>query len=118
MSHHGRGISYANRVHLAYPRRDEIKLLNRKGEELAVIQDAPWSSVSMQDSNAVVNLQNESRTWRLPVIECGEYRPVTGYQIRSLTDDSLWEILSVPRIATSMYQCVCVRMNEHNGLVP
>lgn len=118
MAHHGRGRSYATRAYRMHPRRHQVKLFNRQGEELAFIADAPWSNVSLQDAQVIVNLQNESRTWKLPTIQCGEFRPVTGYQIRSMNDNSLWEILSVPGITDSMYQCVCIRMNEHDSEVP
>lgn len=101
-----------------HPRRDQVRLLNRQGEELTVIDNAPWSGVSQQDSPVVVNLQNESRTWLLPRIECGEFRPVTSYRIRSLSDNSLWEILAVPRETASMFNCVCTKMNEHDSEIP
>lgn len=118
MAHHGRGRSYATRSYRMHPRRDQVKLLNRQGQELAFITDAPWGNVSYQDTPIVVNLRNDSRTWKLPTIQCAEYRPVTSYRIRSMTDNSLWEILAVPRVTDSMFQCVCVRMNEHDSEVP
>ena len=118
MAHHGRGRINSTRTFRMHPRRDKIKLLNRQGEELAVVGDAPWGNVSHQDANAIATLQNESRTWHLPVIQCGEFRPVTGNRIRSLTDNTLWEILTVPRVTNSMHQCVCTRMNEHDSEVP
>ena len=118
MAHHGRGRFNATRAFRMHPRRDKIKLLNRAGEELAVIADAPWGNVSRQDANALAVLQNQSRTWKLPVFQCGEFSPVTGYRIRSLTDNSLWEITAVPRVTNSMHQCVCTRMNEHDSEIP
>lgn len=118
MAHHGRGLQKTKYAYRRHPRRDQVMLQNRAGQDLAVIADAPWGGVSQQDAVVVVNLQNESRTWKLPVHQCGEYRPVTNYRIRSLSDNSLWEILSVPRETNSLYQCVCTRMNEHDSEVP
>ncbi len=118
MAHPGRGRINTRRAHRSIPRRDEVRLLNRQSEELAFIPDAHWTAVSLQDAPVVVNLQDESRTWKLPVTQAGTTRPLTSYRIRVVSDNTLWEILKVNRPSDDSWHCVCVRMNEHDGLVP
>jgi hypothetical protein len=118
MAHPGRGRINTRRAYRAVPRREEVRLLNRQGEELTFIADAHWASVSFQDAPVVVNLQNESRTWKLPVSQVGKTLPVTGYRIRVVSDETLWEILTASRPSEDSWHCVCVRMNEHDGMVP
>jgi hypothetical protein len=118
MAHPGRGSINTRRAYRAVPRRNEVRLLNRQGEELVFVADAHWSAVAFKDAPIVINLQDESRTWKLPISQTGTVKPLTSYRIRVVGDESLWEILSVNRPSDDSWHCVCVRMNEHDGLVP
>jgi len=118
MAHPGRGRINTRRSYRSVPRRDKVRVLNRQGEELQFVGDAHWSAVSFKDTPIVANLQDESRTWKLPVIQMGTVRPLTSYRIRVVGDETLWEILSVSRPSDESWHCVCVRMNEHDGIVP
>jgi len=117
MAHPTRGNIAGRRGYRSIPRRVKVRLLNRQSVELCILEDAFWASVSFSDSQIVANLQNESRTWKLPQIQLTT-APQTGYRIREVESEVLWEIMDVDRPSDDVYHCVCVRMNEHNGQVP
>jgi len=118
MAHHGRGRINATRAYRMHPRRDQVTLLNKNGTELCFINDAPWGQVSTSERQEVINYDTLSRTFLLPVVQCGEYTPVNKYRLRSATDNTLWEIVNQPSITNSLYKCVCIQMNEHDQDVP
>lgn len=117
MAHPGRGLISTRRAFRSIPRRESGRLLNRQNEELAFIDDLSWAEVSFRELPGVVNLQNETRTWKIPMIQSNGITPVTGYSIRTVETGTLWEIQSVSR-AQDMWHCVTTLMNEHDQEVP
>lgn len=108
----------AHRKHRRHPNRGNVTLVDHQGAEPASIRDGYWSDVSRNDQFLVVNHSNESRTWKLPLIEFSDrdVRPRPQWKIRE-ADGTLWEIISTYlRGARSTYECVCVRCNQHQGL--
>ena len=77
-----------------------------------------WSEVAYKDQVIVVNLRNETRTWKIPVIQAAGVKPLTGYRIRTLLEGTLWEILAVQLSANETWSCVSVKMNEHDEVIP
>lgn len=118
MAHPGRGRVHTARAHRSIPRRAECRLLNRQSEELAFVPDMFWSAVSFQDAPIIVNIEGETRTWKIPVSQVAGITVVTSYRIREVESNVLWEILSVDKPSDHTWHCVCVKMTEHDGLVP
>ena len=118
MAHPGRGRIQTARAYRSIPRRTECRLLNRQSEELAFVPDMFWSGVSFQDAPIVVTIQGEKRTWKIPISQIAGISVVTGYRIREVESEVLWEILSVDRPSDHTLHCVCVKLTEHDGLVP
>lgn len=118
MAHPGRGRINTRHSYRSIPRREEVRLLNRQSTVIAFVPDASYSDVDFSDAQAVVNLQNESRTWKLPRVQLTGITPVTGYRIRTVLGNTLWEVLKVNRPSDEMFHCVTVRMNEHDEVIP
>lgn len=119
MTHPQPGMINAAHGYRSIPRRVECRLLNRNGKELAFIEDAHWTALSKQEQGSVVNCQNETRKWILPIVQLPDgLKPTTGYQIRVLEDGTLWEFQSVSRPSDHSYHCVSVHMNEHDEQIP
>ncbi len=118
MAHPGRGRLNTRKAYRRHPRRERVSLLNRNGEFLCFLNDAPWMSVSKNDIQDVINYRVESRTWILPIDQLGEYVPVSKYRIRVEGDNTLWEIVNIPRVTNSTYKCSTIKMDEHDQDVP
>jgi len=117
MAHPTRGNIAGRHGYRSIPRRAKVRILNRQGVELYIVTDAFWADVEFSDAQVIANLQNETRTWKLPEIQTNG-RPHTGYRIREVESQALWDILTVRKPSDNVYHCVSVLMNEHVAVVP
>lgn len=81
------------------------------------MEEVPYRGVSRSEAAVIVNLQNEARTWLVPMVLLPDGVTVhTSYTIREVDTNDLWEVQSVTR-SQEMWVCVCVKMNEHGDYV-
>jgi len=76
-----------------------------------------WRQLTFLEVQGQVNVHNENRTWLIPIAQLGGLRVYTGYMLRIVKDNTLWEIQQVSR-SNEMWYCVTVKMNEHDEFVP